>query len=106
MARMSRPSGGRGLLDGLAVLGGVPGPDCCSASFSARGGLAGLALTGWIRGRCRPSSRFTLAFAFGCFLSSVYGFVIGAWPFGVVEIICFVVALRKFQSQRHQPSLN
>jgi hypothetical protein len=23
---------------------------------------------------------FTLAFAFGCLLSSVYGFLIGAWP--------------------------
>ncbi|SRR6266849_663874 len=30
--------------------------------------------------------RFTLAFAFGCLLSSAYGFLIGAWPFGVVEI--------------------
>ena len=25
---------------------------------------------------------FTLAFAFGCLLSSAYGFLIGAWPFG------------------------
>ena len=50
--------------------------------------------------------RFTLAFAFGCLLSSVYGCVIGAWPFGVVEIIWCAVALRKFQSQRHQPSPN
>jgi len=40
---------------------------------------------------------FTLAFAFGCLLSSAYGFLIGAWPFGVVEIIWCGVALRKFQ---------
>ncbi len=43
--------------------------------------------------------RFTLAFAFGCLLSSAYGFVIGAWPFGVVEIVWCAFALRKFQSR-------
>ncbi len=41
---------------------------------------------------------YTLAFALGCLLSSVYGFLIGAWPFGVVEIIWCGVALRKFQN--------
>jgi hypothetical protein len=45
-----------------------------------------------------------LAFAFGCLLSSVYGFLSGAWPFGVVEIIWCGVALRKFQLRRGQPS--
>lgn len=47
--------------------------------------------------------RFTLAFAFACLLSSVYGFLIGAWPFGVVEIMWCVVALRKFQAGRADP---
>jgi hypothetical protein len=47
---------------------------------------------------------FTLAFAIGCLLSSLYGFLIGAWPFGVVEIIWCGVALRKFQLRRDQPS--
>jgi len=45
---------------------------------------------------------FTLAFAFGCLLSSAYGFLIGAWPFGVVETIWCGVALRKFQLRRAQ----
>ena len=45
---------------------------------------------------------FTVAFAFGCLLSSGYGFLIGAWPFGVVEIIWCGVALRKFQLRRTQ----
>ena len=45
---------------------------------------------------------FTSAFAFGCLLSSAYGFLIGAWPFGVVEIIWCGVALRKFQLRRAQ----
>lgn len=41
--------------------------------------------------------RFILAFALGCLLSSVYGFLSGAWPFGVVEAIWSVVAVRRFQ---------
>ena len=49
---------------------------------------------------------YTLAFALGCLLSSVYGFMIGARPFGVVEIIWCGFALRKFQRRRDQPSLN
>lgn len=35
---------------------------------------------------------FTLAFAGGCVLASVYGFLAGAWPFGVVEAIWAVIA--------------
>ncbi len=50
--------------------------------------------------------RFTLAFAFGCLLSGAYGFLIGAWPFGVVEVIWCAFALRKFQRRRDQPNLN
>ena len=30
---------------------------------------------------------FVLAFAAGCGLSSSYGFLSGAWPFGVVEAV-------------------
>jgi hypothetical protein len=39
---------------------------------------------------------FILAFALGCALSSSYGFVSGAWPFGVVEAIWTVIALRRY----------
>ena len=39
---------------------------------------------------------FVLAFAAGCALSSAYGFISGAWPFGVVEAIWTAVALRRF----------
>ncbi len=38
---------------------------------------------------------FVLAFAAACALGSVYGFLQGAWPFGVVEAIWSVVALRR-----------
>ncbi len=44
----------------------------------------------------RRDPRFILAFAVGCALSSAYGFLSGAWPFGVVEIIWCGVALRRF----------
>ena len=38
---------------------------------------------------------FVLAFAAGCVLSSIYGFLSGAWPFGVVELIWSAVAVRR-----------
>ena len=39
---------------------------------------------------------FVLAFAAACLASSVYGFLQGAWPFGVVELIWSGVALRRW----------
>jgi hypothetical protein len=41
---------------------------------------------------------FVLAFAGGCLLSSAYGFLSGAWPFGVVEFIWSGIALRRWNS--------
>ena len=35
-----------------------------------------------------------IAFALGCARSSVYGFLSGAWPFGVVEAIWTAVGLQ------------
>ena len=39
---------------------------------------------------------FILAFAAACALGSIYGFLQGAWPFGVVEAIWSFVALRRW----------
>ena len=39
---------------------------------------------------------FVLAFAAACALGSVYGFLQGAWPFGVVEAIWAVVAAQRW----------
>jgi hypothetical protein len=39
---------------------------------------------------------FLLAFAVACLLGSIYGFLQGAWPFGVVEIVWSMVALRRW----------
>ena len=45
---------------------------------------------------------YTFAFAISCGLGSAYGFLQGAWPFGVVEIAWALVALRRWQT-RKQP---
>jgi hypothetical protein len=39
---------------------------------------------------------FILAFAGSCALGSLYGFLQGAWPFGVVEAIWCAVAVRRW----------
>ena len=44
----------------------------------------------------RRSRWFVLAFAAGCAASSAYGFLSGAWPFGVVEAVWACLAARRF----------
>jgi hypothetical protein len=39
---------------------------------------------------------YILAFAGSCVLGSAYGFLQGAWPFGVVEAIWSAVAVRRW----------
>jgi hypothetical protein len=46
---------------------------------------------------------FVLAFAVGCALSSSYGFASGAWPFGVIEAIWSLIAVRRFSRMHHPP---
>jgi hypothetical protein len=43
---------------------------------------------------------FILAFAAGCLASAGYGFLAGAWPFGVVETIWSVIAVRRYLGTR------
>lgn len=43
--------------------------------------------------------RFILAFVLGCVLSSIYGFLSHAWPFGAVEAIWSVIAVRRYRYQ-------
>lgn len=46
---------------------------------------------------CEKQSRWwILGFAAACLLGSAYGFLQGAWPFGVVEGIWAVVAARRW----------
>ena len=46
----------------------------------------------------RRDDRFIAAFAVGCALSSTYGFLSGAWPFGVVEAIWSVIAFTRYRT--------
>jgi hypothetical protein len=46
----------------------------------------------------RRGPTFVLAFAGACALSSVYGFLAGTWPFGVVEAVWSVVALNRYRT--------
>lgn len=43
------------------------------------------------------SRGFILAFAFACALASVYGFLQGAWPFGIIEAIWAAVAVYRWR---------
>jgi hypothetical protein len=38
-----------------------------------------------------------LGFAAACALGSAYGFLQGAWPFGIVEAVWAIVALRRWR---------
>ena len=45
----------------------------------------------------RRGRRFVLAFAIGCALSGLYGFLSGAWPFGVIEAVWAVLAVSRYR---------
>jgi hypothetical protein len=42
------------------------------------------------------SAWFVLGFSGACALGSIYGFLQGAWPFGLVEAVWSVVALARW----------
>ena len=42
---------------------------------------------------------FILVFAFACLLGSAYGFLQGAWPFGVLDAVWAVVAADRWRRQ-------
>jgi hypothetical protein len=45
---------------------------------------------------------FVLGFAAACALGSAYGFLQGAWPFGLVEGVWAFVALRRWRTATSQ----
>ena len=48
---------------------------------------------------------FILGFAIACVLGSVYGFLQGAWPFGLVEAVWSVVAARRWYRVRQSAGI-
>jgi hypothetical protein len=53
----------------------------------------------------KRSRWFVLAFAGSCVLASVYGFLQGAWPFGFVEAIWSIVAIRRWWVERSSSAM-
>jgi hypothetical protein len=49
------------------------------------------------------SPKFIVGFAAACVLASAYGFLQGAWPFGIVEAVWALVALRRWWRVAHIP---
>jgi hypothetical protein len=50
----------------------------------------------------KRSHWFILAFAAACGLGSIYGFLQGAWPFGLVEAIWAIVAMRRWYLRKQK----
>jgi len=48
------------------------------------------------------SAWFLLAFAGACLASSAYGFLQGAWPFGIVELVWSGIALGRWRGRVRQ----
>jgi hypothetical protein len=46
------------------------------------------------------AAAWVLVFALACAASSLYGWLAGAWPFGVVEGVWAAVALRRWLQRR------
>ena len=50
----------------------------------------------------RRSPWFILGMAFSCIAAAIYGFLQGAWPFGVLEVIWSGIAFRRWLSDRRK----
>ena len=46
----------------------------------------------------KRSHWFVLGFALACVLGSLYGFLQGAWPFGLIEFLWALIALRRWRN--------
>jgi len=62
--------------------------------------LSFMMLMYWLEAR---GPLFVAGFALGCALSSLYGFLSGTWPFGLVEAIWCLVAMRRYAGARGDP---
>lgn len=63
-------------------------------------GVAALVFMMIMYGLEHRGPHFVAAFALGCALASAYGFLSGAWPFGVIEAIWCAIAIRRFARVR------
>jgi len=42
---------------------------------------------------------YTLAFSVGCICACVYAFLVGTWVFGALELVWFIVAMRRWMER-------
>jgi hypothetical protein len=54
----------------------------------------------------KRSHWFILAFAASCLMGAIYGFLQGAWPFGLVESVWSLVAVRRWWIEKNLNRLN
>jgi len=54
----------------------------------------------------KRSPWFIFLFGIACLLGSIYGFLQGAWPFGLVEAVWSAVAIRRWLVERRRPRSN
>jgi hypothetical protein len=52
----------------------------------------------------KRSPWFIVGFAGSCLMASAYAFLQGAWPFGLVEAVWSIVALRRWWLAWHRPN--
>ena len=67
-------------------------------------GVVSLAIMLFCYAMERRSPWYTLGMAVACVAASVYGFLQGAWPFGVLEVIWGAIALRRWWGDRNVAS--
>ena len=48
------------------------------------------------------SARWVLVFAGACAAASAYGWLAGTWPFGVIEAVWALIALRRWYGRRSE----
>jgi hypothetical protein len=53
----------------------------------------------------KRSPWWVLGFSIACWLGSAYGYLQGAWPFGIVEMIWGLVAFRRWMKARPTTNL-
>ncbi len=63
-------------------------------TFFGAGAVAAMLVCYMLEAR---SSWFTFAFGLACFGASAYGWLTGAWPFGVIEALWGILALRRWR---------
>jgi hypothetical protein len=67
-------------------------------------GLAAVSLMVAFYALEKRSTWFVLGFAFSCVLGSIYGFLQGAWPFGLVEAVWSAIAVGRWWKVRNSPA--